>query len=59
VGKNDKCIQYIILVRKSQERGHLGDLGIYRTVILKLVLQKQGVKGETALNWLNNKEKVL
>jgi hypothetical protein len=41
------------LVGKLEEKNHLGDLGVYRRMILKLTLKEQDMKVWIQLIWLN------
>jgi hypothetical protein len=48
--RDKKCIQ--ILARKPKGKGLLGRLGTDGRIILKWILQKQGVNLWTEFNWL-------
>jgi hypothetical protein len=43
-GGNDTCIQNVGQKTSREERDHLGDLGIDCRIILKWILENQGVK---------------
>jgi hypothetical protein len=41
-GRNDKCLQNISL--KPEDRGHSGDLGVEKRIILKVFFKKQSMR---------------